>query len=241
MYIEDFIAQFSLEQIIHIENTQDHQYLSLRNAREDISSKYWNTDKNKIKFLDGIVYNSLVSYQIWWDGFLWRAEFADKIATDWDVVDIYDPTWRYNFLYNSRYNKRLINMKIRRIEKILGEEIWRDIWDYERLYTDMKSFNHQIASITSNKQDMKTIVFATKMYGYGCRIVFDTFVPYPTDIDIPLDSRIIKIFEHNTRLDKYTNHDIRSYYKDLSIRHSIPPLHLDSLLWIKYWDLLKGL
>ena len=111
--------------------------------------------------------------------------------------------------------------------------------DYLMFYDDMKSFNHHIAGIVDNKDDMKTIVFAVKMYGYGCRIVFDRVIPYPMDISIPLDSRIVKIFKHNYYGDDVTDKDIRSYYQDLSIKYGIPPLHLDSLLRIKYWDLIK--
>lgn len=239
MYIEDFVAQFSLEQIIHIENTQDHQYLALAKARDVISNKYWKTDENRIKFLDGIVYNSLVSYQIWWDGFLWRWEFADKISYDWRYMDIYNTDWWYDFLSHSRYNKRLINMKIKRLWKIFDRVIWVDISDYIKYYNDMTDFNHKIADIVGNKHDMKTIVFAIKMYGYGARIVFDRLLPYPMDIQIPVDSRITKIFVRNTGSDNYTDKTIRSYYQDLSSKYNIPPLHLDSLLWIKYRDLLK--
>lgn len=104
----------------------------------------------------------------------------------------------------------------------------------------MKIFNNHIATIVGNKDSMKTIVFATKMYGYGCRIVFDYTVPYSMDIQIPVDSRIIKIFKYNYHGDNdATDKSIRSYYRDLSLKYNIPPLHLDSLLRIKYWDLIK--
>lgn len=39
----------------------------------------------------------------------------------------------------------------------------------------------------------KTMAFAVKMYGYAARIVTNTFVYYPMDIVIPLDSRLRRI------------------------------------------------
>lgn len=132
-------------------------------------------------------------------------------------------------------------MKIKRLWKIFDKTIWTDISDYQKFYKEMKNFNSKIADITGNKDNAKTIVFATKMYGYGSRIVFDQMTLYPMDIQIPLDSRITKIFAYNNHCDRYIDKDIRAYYQDLSLKYNIPPLHLDSLLWIKYWDILKGI
>lgn len=239
MYIEDFIAQFSLGQIIHIENTQDQQYISLADARYYISKVYGTTSDNKIKFLDAIVYNSLISYQIWWDGFLWRGEFAEKIKEDRINIDIHNPDRRYDFLYHSRYNKRLINMKIRRLNKICHVALGENIEDYISYHDDMKKLNTKLSGLLWNKEDMKTVVFAVKMFGYGARIVFDKVVHYPMDIEIPIDSRLTKIYLyhlkiHNKLLDQKNTKEVKKFYKDISLKIAIPPLHLDSLLWIVY-------
>lgn len=99
----------------------------------------------------------------------------------------------------------------------------------------MKLFNKNISEIMSQKEDAKTIVFTTKMFWYWCRIIFKEFIKYPFDLTIPIDSRIIKIYEKETK--KLNNiKEIKKYFYDLSIEYNIPQLHLDSILWIWYWN-----
>jgi len=71
----------------------------------------------------------------------------------------------------------------------------------------------------------KTVIFAVKMFGYSCRIIFREFIVYPFEIDIPLDSRIIKFTQ------KFTNKDFLGFWRDISIKSGVPPLHIDSILW----------
>jgi N-glycosylase/DNA lyase len=52
------------------------------------------------------------------------------------------------------------------------------------------------------------------------------------NIKIPVDSRIMKIWEKFDIEGK----DIQDYLQKISEKYSIPPLHLDSLLWIKLWQ-----
>lgn len=63
----------------------------------------------------------------------------------------------------------------------------------------MFEFNAKIAQIMNQKQDAKTIVFTTKMFGYGARIVFEKIIKYPFEIQIPLDSRLTRIYFHENK------------------------------------------
>lgn len=65
---------------------------------------------------------------------------------------------------------------------------------YDDYYQNMLNLRNIIAQSMDCKPDAKTIVFAVKMFGYGARIVFGRFVPYPNEIPIPVDSRIRKIY-----------------------------------------------
>jgi len=99
----------------------------------------------------------------------------------------------------------------------------------------MLELNQLLANKMKQKNNAKTIVFAVKMYGYVSRIMLDKFIPYPMNIAIPIDSRITKIYEMETRKEKFTNKQIEEYFMKLSYKYKIPPLHLDSLLWVKFW------
>ena len=54
-----------------------------------------------------------------------------------------------------------------------------------------------ISKIMNKSDESKTITFAVKMFGYGSRTVFAKFVKYPIDIQIPVDSRLKKIYYSN--------------------------------------------
>jgi DNA-(apurinic or apyrimidinic site) lyase len=87
-------------------------------------------------------------------------------------------------------------------------------------------------------RDSKTLTFTIKMFGYGARIIFKKIVYYPIDINIPIDSRLKKIYEINTNQKPSNNIKqkkmIAKYFANLSNQYKIPPLHLDSILWIDY-------
>jgi DNA-(apurinic or apyrimidinic site) lyase len=78
------------------------------------------------------------------------------------------------------------------------------------------------------KKEAKTIVFAVKMFSYSSRICFKKLIYFPYEINIPIDSRLKKIFERNL-VDKSINLDL--YYKKLAVKLSILELHLDAILW----------
>jgi N-glycosylase/DNA lyase len=54
-------------------------------------------------------------------------------------------------------------------------------------------------------------------------------------INIPIDSRLTKIFE--IYKEDYT--DIKLFYYDLSEKLEIPEIHLDAILWVNYNDFIQ--
>jgi len=63
------------------------------------------------------------------------------------------------------------------------------------------------------------------MFGYASRIAFGEFIPYPMEIDIPKDFRI----ENYTK--RLTSQDPVKFWREIALEVSIPPLHIDSILW----------
>jgi DNA-(apurinic or apyrimidinic site) lyase len=126
------------------------------------------------------------------------------------------------FLKQSKNNKRLINIKIKRIYK-LDSFINSFKGKGKYYYHNMISLRDILAKTMNQKLDAKTIVFAVKMFGYSARNLFD-FVAYPFEISIPIDSRLTKIFE---KYNDQTEININTFYQNISKNLKIVPLHLD--------------
>lgn len=91
---------------------------------------------------------------------------------------------------------------------------------------------------TSMKQpkNAKTIVFAIKIFGYAARIHFGEFITFPTEIPIPIDSRLKRIYRE---LNPDPNKTIESFYAQISDQLGLAPLHLDVILWLDSDLLIK--
>jgi DNA-(apurinic or apyrimidinic site) lyase len=99
----------------------------------------------------------------------------------------------------------------------------------------MTKLRDLLAANLNQKTNAKTIVFAIKMFGYSARVFFD-FVEYPSEISIPIDSRLIKIFE------RYKNNEhetINEFYITISKKTKIPLLHLDGIIRNLYSKLMQ--
>lgn len=234
--LEKYISQFSFDEILKIEES-DRQFFALKNARNHIKNTKWNEKINQNLFLFLILQNSIISYQIAGSGENRREEFAEKISCDFEKNLELFSKWEsnvdrwYGFLTTSKYNKRLYNLKKNRLtkfDKFFFEGEYKKLDNY---YYNMELLLEKMVNIMWMKSADKTMTFAIKMFGYGARIVFDKFTKYPMDIKIPVDSRITKIWEKFDIEGK----DIQDYLQKVSEKYSIPPLHLDSLLWIKLW------
>ena len=243
MKVSKFIAKYSLDDVLKIEQN-DSQNLAIKHAWETIRDQYGDSMSARNSFLYLLIQTALVSYQVAGSWPLWWDEITQKIAADFgDVWPLLregqcpGERW-YKTLTNSHYNKRLYNNKRNRLVrfyKYFGEYFNVETIDYEYFYNDMKSLLQYIMSTTKATSISKTAVFAIKIFGYGARRVYDDLKIFPMDISIPLDSRLRKIWK--LELGEVRDTDLLNWFNELWKKHGIPPLHLDSLLRIEYWNI----
>lgn len=235
--IEQMLLGYDLDKIRLIEEIEDKQFVALSNCWDNVVAK---TNKQKFLFLYMILQNALISYQLSWSWEDWRKEFADWLLIYLNNIRIsvngFDNIFRWTeFLSKCKKNSRLKLMKIKRLNTFTL--FVNDIDNIDKLYNlyiDMLILRWIVTKIMRQKPDSKTIVFAVKMFWYWARIVFHKFIPFPSEINIPIDSRLTKIC--NIAIKKpLTQAIIKKFYDKLSKKFNIPQLHLDSFLWIKYW------
>lgn len=130
-------------------------------------------------------------------------------------------------MITSKYNKRLYNIKWRRLKKISEFSLQSMDWYYEHMVILWQDLSKAMSVYPWSK----TLSFAVKMFGYAARVVFEKFIPYPLEISIPVDSRIRRLFlaSYGELSDKKI---IEKTY-EFSQNSGISPLHLDSLFWVK--------
>ncbi len=229
------INQYSFEEIIAIEES-DRQFLALKSAWELVGNRdFGGIDVGVVKevFLRAVIYNALISYQIAWSGELRWEEFAEKLKSDFDVLLVdflqWNPSldWRYNLMVTSKYNKRLYNIKLKRLKKFSEFSLQSMEWYYD----NMVDLWQDLSKAMWVHLWSKTLSFAVKMFGYASRVVFDKFIPYPLAVSIPVDSRIRRLFliSYGELSDK----EIIEKTYEFSQNSGISPLHLDSLFWVK--------
>lgn len=234
--LEKFLAKYDIKIAKDLEH-KDPQFLALQHCRNNIKNK----DENLFIFL--VIQCALVSYQIAWSGELRWAEFGKKIEEDRNLLqdmrlnNTNNSDWRLTFLKNSKNNKRIYNIKKSRIEKL--NKILQTEKDFSRYHNDLENLNKILAKTMWTKIHSKTIVFAIKMFGYAYTIISWKEINYPNNINIPVDSRLKKIYSLNT--DKETTNEIEicEYFNKLSQKFSIPPLDLDTILRLDYRKTIK--
>lgn len=219
------LKNISLNEAIKIEES-DLQFFALKKLFENI--------KSKDIYLALILSNAIICYQLSssWEKY-WE-EFSEYFSKN-EVLknDLIQKLWI--FITNSKWNKRFVETKIKRLEKLkpfLDEFIWNEKYFYE----NMEKLCEKLAKTMNQKTTDKTIVFAVKMFSYWARNYFDKFIEFPFSISIPIDSRLTNLYETYNE-DK--NLKIDTFYDILSKKTNIPPLHLDAVLWVNYDKLIK--
>jgi DNA-(apurinic or apyrimidinic site) lyase len=202
MDLIDILSKFSIEEILYFEENYDLQYRYLRFLYKNI--------KNQNLFLKLIVINSLLAFQLSYKGEKFWKMFSIYFSKHND--DIYNNFLSFIDLYNRRYKE----IKIKRLNKIYNWIKDKDLLIYK---DDLVKFNSEIAKVMGQNIYDKTIVFSTKIYGYGLRIIGYKII-FPFEIFIPIDNRIGKISKD------------KNYWIKLSKEINIPLLHIDSLIWI---------
>ncbi|NJE42408.1 N-glycosylase/DNA lyase [Thermococcus sp. GR6] len=214
--LKGILRELGLECARTIEEKVDLQFDALRNLHE-------NLDDDEL-FIKLVIANSIVSYQLTAKGERWWWEFSQYFSDNPPTEGIAEAY--AEFLPVSRTNRRLVAGKIKRLEKLepFLKELTLD--DLRRYYfDDMGALRDDLAMVLGSKKNAKTIVFAVKMFGYAGRIAFGEFVPYPMAIEIPDDVRI------NAYTKRFTNEPPVSFWQKIAEEVSIPPLHIDSILW----------
>lgn len=219
------LKNISLNEAIKIEES-DLQFFALKKLFENI--------KSKDIYLALILSNAIICYQLSssWEKY-WE-EFSEYFSKN-EVLknDLIQKLWI--FITNSKWNKRFVETKIKRLEKLkpfLDEFIWNEKFFYE----NMEKLCEKLAKTMNQKITDKTIVFAVKMFSYWARNYFNNFIEFPFSISIPIDSRLTNLYETYNE-DK--NLKIDTFYDILSKKINISPLHLDAVLWVNYDKLIK--
>jgi len=234
------LKKYNLDDAIRIEET-DRQFIALKKVSNLIQSFPFDKRKEKTNlYIFLVIANSLVCYQLSWKGEDYWEEFGEyfsnppltppskKVLQNKDLINDL-----IVFLKQSKYNKRFINIKTKRLEK-LRTFLEHFNWKWEYYYNNMIELRDKLSELMNQKKDAKTITFTIKIYSYFVRNFYD-FVEYPKEILIPIDSRLTNLFEKY----KWNYTDIKKFYKDLSNKLNIPMLHLDWIVWTLYDDLIK--
>jgi len=213
--LKNILMELGIECARIIEEKVDLQFLALKNLHKNLGD-----DELFIKL---VISNSIVSYQLSGKGEQWWLEFSHYFSQNPPKEGILRAY--FEFLPKSKTNKRILQPKLKRLEKLepfLDTLTVKDLMDY---YRNMVKFRNDLARAMRSKGEAKTIVFAVKMFGYASRIAFGEFIPYPMEIDIPKDFRI----ENYTK--RLTSQDLVKFWREIALEVNIPPLHIDSILW----------
>lgn len=224
--IEIIKENYNLEDIETIEKN-DPIFCSLEHLYENL--------ENKEIFLPLVLANSLVCYQLSSNGEEYWEEFAKESAKYEfkKLKDIY--MFFVDFLPKSQGNKRLITTKIERLKRLdyfLSDFFFKQTFYYK----NMQKLVQDIAKVMSQEPNAKTVLFSVKMFGYGARIRFNKFIPFPKEIPIPVDSRLHAIYKSTPKPEQIK---IEDFYAYISETLNIAPLHLDAILWLNHTFLIE--
>ncbi len=221
--IVDILRELSVEEIMDFEEKYDEQYKALK--------ALYSAMKNKEAFIPLTILNALVSYQLtgtgeeyWWE---FSKYFQEKNVKD-PVSDMVD------FLKSSSKNRRLTNSKIRRV--LRARQVIEIVKRKEKeICGKPETLIAYLQKSYGTKQVTKTFSFAVKMLHYACRIKYGIKDPIPASIPIPQDYRVTRI---TSKLEGEIN--IVKLWNEISKKTGIPPLHIDSILWITYGMIKRG-
>jgi len=167
--------------------------------------------------------NSLVSFMLNGSGEEYWMEFSEKISFSNDEINDVK-----NFLKVSNYNKRFLEVKIKRLEKI--SEKWKNVKEI-LLSLDLENIWKKSFEILGIDKFSKTACFATKMCYYS--IINFKEVEAPFSIPIPFDSRIQKITEMIIGSEVNRKYAINFWFKVSEIV-KIPCIQIDTILWLSF-------
>lgn len=220
------LQKYSLQDALEIEKS-DGQFIALQKLNKNL--------KNKEIFLPLIIANATTGYMLSSSGENYWQEFGEYFSKC-QVESFEEIILKIKkFLPLSVWNKRLNTHKNLRLEKLSPFILTYDK-NKSKFESDISHFHREISRHMNQKRESKTITFTVKMYSYGLRIIKNKDIIVPFEVEIPIDSRLTKIYE------LYKGNfsgNIRDFYIKLSKKTNIPPIHLDGILWTKFNKLVK--
>ncbi len=211
MEIDEVLRKIGISGARWIEENIDEQYKALSFLCEDFNDEE--------TFLKLVVMNSVVSYQLSGKGEDWWWEFARYFSEEPPSSLLED---YITFLRSSKNNRRFHEPKIKRIQRLRRFLETADLLPY---HSRMIELWNKIAQTLGSPPSSKTVVFAVKMYGYAARIVTGKFLPFPSEIPIPVDLRIERLTK------KLGGADPIQFWNEVALKSGVPPLHIDSVVW----------
>lgn len=242
------LKKISFEDLINA-MTSDEQFVSLVKAYEFCVKKAQKI--TPVEFTNFIVANSIICYQLSWTGEKYWEEFSfwlkniekTKFQSNW-IKLIKD------FVKNSKNNKRLLEIKMLRLDKYPYEKmkslisnIFEEIKSGKFSEWNFEPIINQLTESFSQKHSDKTMVFALKMFSYAIYIVtsdteshyyvenFNPFSGFPEKTTLPVDSRIKALLKENWK--PHTDSWAKEYLKELAKWLEYPLLAYDAVLWPK--------
>lgn len=218
------LQNLQLKDILEKEKS-DSQYISLEKGYKLMMQTYY----LKEKIIKLVIVNSIICYQLSKTGEEYWEEFSnfikDNIENEKSLREI-----MVDFMNITKWNKRLKEVKLKRIEKIcnfLENVKFTDLQDY--YMNNQLKFLKDLWETMNQNIESKTILFSLKMFSFISRIIFKEIILFPKNILLPKDSRIEKITEEfNDKKEPY-----KIFWKNIGENLEYSLLHYDSFLWTK--------
>ena len=184
--------------------------------------------------------NALVSYMLPMKGERYWALYAEHIAgtcpSGWgQLIESVKEFTRsiHRFGVRQKLNRLDAVSRCEKLEGLIRMGDYVDLW-------------HETARCLRTRRDKKTVVFSVKMAYYGRRAAGHTEA-LPMNIPIPVDRRVARasilsgIIEGVSDVEEVMRKHriVVRAWEMVSEISGVPPLHLDSVLWVvtSYWEL----
>jgi len=200
--------------------------------------------------------NSIISYRLSGRGEDYWNEFALYVSKASEPKSLIDAVKLVtSFLTTSKINVALRTVKVSRLLRASVARVLEPSRIVEQT-SDLRNFAKELAASLKSKWSSKTIVFSLKMICYAYRAYYGKPIIAPFNIPIPVDSRIAKI-SWASGIAEIEGRDVKSWSDVIKVitskprnvqrawsliakRCRMPPLHLDSILWLVGGFIVKG-
>ncbi|MEM1807149.1 MAG: N-glycosylase/DNA lyase [Pyrobaculum sp.] len=221
--VVDTIKSFGIEYIFRLEK-KDPQYRAVCN----IVNRHGEVLGARL-----VLYNALISYRL-----LGKGEEHWEYFSTYFSKNIYDICRDFiKYIEESPYLKLRVEARKRRILKICN---------YTPDIEDVESTLVKLSKLLNASPDQKTLTFAIKIlnYVYMCSRGVDRMLPFT--IPIPVDYRVAYLTWCSGLTDLLPHEgvkkhrEIQSIWNEVARLTNIPPLHIDTILWLGGRAVLYG-